>query len=128
MCLHRKLLYFSDITNQRQEKWLSLLKYYHIVRLTIWHHLLLEFSLVSTWFSPNRRHQRAVTRLEIVRQLNIRKDEKLGFQWSQRQPLWYLPYQIELISYTYRPKFTSFSKGVFSRIYTPFFVKFCKIS
>ena len=61
--------------------------YWHIVRLTIWHHLFLEFWLVNTWFFAHWRHQRAVTRLENVRQLNIRRDKKLGFQLSHRQPL-----------------------------------------
>ena len=32
------------------------------------------------------RDQRAVTRLENVHQLNIRRDKKLGFQLSHRQP------------------------------------------
>ena len=59
----------------------------HIVRLTIWYHLLLEFWLVDTWFFAQWRQQRAVTCLENVRQLNIRRDKKLGFQLSHRQPL-----------------------------------------
>ena len=58
----------------------------HIVRLTIWHHLFLEFWLVNTWFSAHWRRQRAVTRLENVRQLNLRRGKKLGFQLSHRQP------------------------------------------
>ena len=36
--------------------------------------------------SCSRRHQRAVTRLENVRQLNIKRGKKLGFQLSYRQP------------------------------------------
>ena len=59
---------------------------YHIVRLTISHHLFLEFWLVNTWFFAHWRHQRAVTRLENVRQLNIRRGKKLGSQLSHRQP------------------------------------------
>ena len=51
----------------------------HTVRLTIWHHLFLEFWLVDTWFFIHWGHQRAVTRLENVRQLNIRRGKKLGF-------------------------------------------------
>ena len=62
---------------------------YHIVRLTIWNHLFLEFWLVRTWFCARWCHQRAVTRLENVRQLNIRWGKKLGFQLSHRQPLIY---------------------------------------
>ena len=59
----------------------------HIVRLTIWYHLLLEFWLVDTWFFAQWRQQRAVTCLENVRQLNIRRGKKLGFQLSNKQPL-----------------------------------------
>ena len=51
----------------------------HMVRLTIWDHLFLEFSLVSNWFFAHRRHQRALTRLENVRQINIRRGRELGF-------------------------------------------------
>ena len=61
---------------------------YHTVRLTIWHHLFLKFWLVDTWFFAHWRHQRAVTRLEIVGQLNIRRSKKLGFQLSHRPPLY----------------------------------------
>ena len=59
----------------------------HIVRLTIWHHLFLEFWLITTWFFAHWRHQRVVTRLENVRQLNIRRCKKLGFHLPHRQPL-----------------------------------------
>ena len=45
----------------------------HIVRLTIWHHLFLDFWLVNTSFFAYWRHQRAVTRLKNVRQLNTRR-------------------------------------------------------
>ena len=38
------------------------------------------------WIFCSRRHQRAVTRLENVRQLNIRRGKKLGFELSHRQP------------------------------------------
>ena len=60
----------------------------HIVRLTIWHQLFLEFWLVDTWFFAHWRDQRVVTCLENVRQLNIRQGKKLGFQFSHRQPLY----------------------------------------
>ena len=35
----------------------------------------------------SQRHQRAVTRVKNVRQLNIRRGKKLGFQLLHRQPL-----------------------------------------
>ena len=47
-------------------------------RLTICHHLFLEFWLINTWFFAHWRHQLAVTRLENVRQLNITR-VKAGF-------------------------------------------------
>ena len=59
----------------------------HIVPLTIWHQRFLEFWLVDTWFFAHPRVQRAVTRLENVHQLNIRRGKKLGFQLSHRQTL-----------------------------------------
>ena len=59
---------------------------YHIVCLTIWHHLFLKFWLVNTWFFAHWRHQLAVTCLENVRQSNIRRGKKLGFQLSRRHP------------------------------------------
>ena len=43
------------------------------ISITIWHHLFLEFSLVDTWFFAHWRHQRVVTRLQNIRQLNIRR-------------------------------------------------------
>ena len=58
----------------------------HIVGLTIWHHLFLEFWLVNIWFFAHWRHQRIVTHLENIRQLNIRRGKKLGFQLSYKQP------------------------------------------
>ena len=58
----------------------------YIVLLTIWHHLFLEFWLVSTWLFAHGRHQHAVTHLENVRQLNIRRGKKMGFQLAHRQP------------------------------------------
>ena len=58
----------------------------HIVTLTIWNQLFLEFWLVDTWFFAYPRDQRAVTHLGNVRQLNIKRDKKLGFQLSQIQP------------------------------------------
>ena len=57
-----------------------------IVRLTIRHQLFLEFWLVNGWFFAHPHDQDAVTRLENVHQLNIRRDKKLGFQLSHRQP------------------------------------------
>ena len=56
------------------------------VRLTMWHHLFLEFWLVDTWFLAYWRNQRAVIRLENVRQLNIRRGKKLDFKLSHRHP------------------------------------------
>ena len=38
-------------------------------------------------FFSQSRDQRAVTRLENIRQLNIRRDKKLSFQLSHAQPL-----------------------------------------
>ena len=60
--------------------------YGDIVRLTIWHQLLLEYWFVDTWCFAHPRDQRTVTRLENVLQLNIRRGKKLGFQLSHRQP------------------------------------------
>ena len=59
----------------------------HTVSLTIWHHQFLEFWLVDIWIFAHWRHQSAVTRLESVCQLNIRRSRKLGFQLSQKHPL-----------------------------------------
>ena len=53
------------------------------------HHLFLEFWLVYTWFFTHWRHHRAVTRLENVRQSNIRRDKKLGFQLSHKHSVRY---------------------------------------
>ena len=51
----------------------------HIVRLTIWHYLFLEFWLVvDTWFFA--------CWLQNVHQLNIRRGKKLCFQLPHRQP------------------------------------------
>ena len=59
----------------------------HIVCLTIWYHLFLEFWLVvDTWFFAHRCNQRALTCLENVNQLNIRRGKKQGFSMSHRQP------------------------------------------
>ena len=59
----------------------------HIVRLTIWHYLFLEFWLVvDTWFFACWLHQRVVAYFENVHQLNIRRGKKLGFQLPHRQP------------------------------------------
>ena len=59
----------------------------HIVSLTMRQHLFLEFWLVHTWFFANWRHNRAVTHLENVRQWNIRRGKRLGFQLSHKHPL-----------------------------------------
>ena len=59
----------------------------HLVRLTIWYQLFLEFWLVDTWLFAHPRDQRAVTRLEYVRLLNISRGKKLSVQWSHRQPI-----------------------------------------
>ena len=61
----------------------------HIVRLTMRHHLFLEFWLVGTWYFAHWRHHRDVTRLENVRQSSIRRGKKLGFQLSHKHPLWF---------------------------------------
>ena len=62
---------------------------FYIVRLTMWHHLFLEFWLVNTWFFVDWRHESAVARLENVRQLNKRRDKNMGFKLSHRQDfLW----------------------------------------
>ena len=58
----------------------------NIVCLTIWSHLFREIWLVNIWFFAQGHQQRAVTYLENVRQLNIRRGKNLGFQLSHRQP------------------------------------------
>ena len=50
------------------------------------YHLFLEFWLVDTSSFADWRHQRAVTCLENVRQSNIRRGKKLGFQLSHKHP------------------------------------------
>ena len=60
----------------------------YIVLLIIWHHLFLEFWLVSTWFFVHWRHQRDVACLENVHQLSVRWDKKLSSRLSHTQPLW----------------------------------------
>ena len=45
----------------------------HIVLLTMRHHLFLEFWLADTWFFADWSQHRDVTRLEIVRQSNVRR-------------------------------------------------------
>ena len=59
----------------------------HIVRLTMRHHLFLKFWLVDICFFADWRHHRAVTRLESVRQSNIRRSKKLGVQLSYKHLL-----------------------------------------
>ena len=58
-----------------------------MVRLTMRHHLFLEFWLVDTWFFADWRQHRGVTHLENVRQSNIRRGKKLGVQLSLKHPL-----------------------------------------
>ena len=94
-----------------------------IVRLRIWHHLFLEFYFFAHW-----RHQRVVTRLENVRQLNIRRGKKLGFQLSHRQPLnvnLTCPQPVAGFSYSVTSDFTidDFPKDDFSILFyiLPFF-------
>ena len=43
------------------------------------HHVFLEFWLVDTWFFADWRQHSAVTRLENVRQSNIRRVKKLVY-------------------------------------------------
>ena len=50
-------------------------------------HLFLDFWLVVTWFFADWRNHRAVTHLEDVRQSNVRRGKKLGFQLSHKHPL-----------------------------------------
>ena len=71
----------------------------HIVCLAIRDQQFLEFWFVFTWFFPHPHDQRAVTRLENVRQLNIRRGKKPGFQLSQRQPLWNIYIPVLVISF-----------------------------
>ena len=67
------------------------------VPLPIWHHLFFEFWLVNTWIFTHWSHQRAVTGLENVCQLNVRRGKKLGFQLSQKHPrCWYQSSKIKL--------------------------------
>ena len=56
------------------------------MRLTMGHHLFLEFWLVDTWFFADWRHHRAITRLENVRQSNIRRGKKQVFQLLHKHP------------------------------------------
>ena len=65
-----------------------LYKSIHIVRLTMRHHLFLEFWSVDTWIIADWRHHRAVTRLENVRQSNIRRGKKFGVQLSHKRALY----------------------------------------
>ena len=58
----------------------------------------LEFWLTDTWIFVYWRHQRALTRLENVRQLNIRRGKKLGFQLSYRHLLYIVNNIIEIIA------------------------------
>ena len=58
----------------------------------------LKFWLADTWIFVYWRHQRALTRLENVRQLNIRRGKKLGFQLSYRHLLYIVNNIIEIIA------------------------------
>ena len=66
----------------------------HIVHLTIWHQLFLEFWLVHTWYFAHSRSQHIVTRLENVRDLNIRQGKNLGFELSHRKTFRFYPLTI----------------------------------
>ena len=61
--------------------------HWHIVGLAIRGHLFLKFWMVGTWFLAHPRDHRAVTHLENVHQLNIRRAKKLSFQLPHRQLL-----------------------------------------
>ena len=95
-----------------------------IVRLRIWHHLFLEFYFFAHW-----RHQRVVTRLENVRQLNIRRGKKLGFQLSHRQPLnvnLTCPQPVAGFSYSVTSEACNFiKKDTLTQVFS---CEFCKIS
>ena len=56
------------------------------------YHLFLEFWLVDPWFFADWSHHHDVTRLENVRQSNIRRGKKLGFQLSHK----HLPFSLTL--------------------------------
>ena len=64
--------------NLQVSKWFAMYPVPYIC-LATWHQLFLKFWLVNTWFFAYPLDQRAVTRLENVRQLNIRRGKKLGF-------------------------------------------------
>ena len=51
---------------------LSFPEFIYTICLTIWYQLFVEFWLVHIWFFPHWRHQRAVTRLKNIHQLNER--------------------------------------------------------
>ena len=59
--------YFLSVSVATRDK--NVIGTNHTVRLTIWHLLFLELWLVDTWFFTHPRDQRAVARLENVRQL-----------------------------------------------------------
>ena len=61
--------------------------FHNTFTLTMRHYLFFEFWLVDTWFFTHWRHHHAVTRLENVRQSNIRRGKRLGFQLSLKHPL-----------------------------------------
>ena len=64
--------------NLQVSKWFATYPLPYIC-LAIWHQLFLKFWLLNTWFFAYPCDQSAVTRLENVRQLNIRRGKKLGF-------------------------------------------------
>ena len=89
---------------------------------SIWHHLFLEFWLVvDTWFFAHWRHRRAVTCLENVNQLNIRRGKKLGFQLPHRQPSMdsYPPRHNPNPYPDPKPLRWVFSRGIFPEIFAP---------
>ena len=79
----------------------------HIVRLTIWHQLFLEFWLFDTCFFAHSRDQCAVTHLKNVHQLNKRRGEKSGFQ-SQIDNLYILTHfwMLSMVVTVFETEFT----------------------
>ena len=56
------------------------------VCVRIWYQLFLWFWMVHTWIFAHWRHQRAVSRLENVRQLNERWGKRLDISLLYRHP------------------------------------------
>ena len=94
-----------------------MIQHKHIVTLTMWHHLFLEFWLLNTWFLAWWCHQRAVTHLENVRQLNIRRGRKLGFKLTHTQPLKLREAKSTLMKYFHEHSL-SISKIIFAFLFS----------